>query len=47
LGLGESVARFDIASLTASGTSLMPQELEKIMTKQERADLRAYVRGER
>jgi putative membrane-bound dehydrogenase-like protein len=47
LGLEERVVRSDIVSLAASATSLMPQELEKSMTKQELADLLAYLRGER
>lgn len=45
-GLEETVPRSQIASLTASPLSLMPQELEKTMTKQELADLLSYLRGE-
>ena len=45
-GVEETVPRGQIASLTASPLSLMPQELEKTMTKQELADLLAYLRGE-
>jgi putative heme-binding domain-containing protein len=47
LGVEERVARADVASLTASALSLMPQELEKGLTLQEIADLLAFLRGER
>jgi putative heme-binding domain-containing protein len=46
-GVEEVVARSQIARLTASRLSLMPQELEKAMTLQELADLLGYLRGER
>jgi putative heme-binding domain-containing protein len=46
LGVEERISRSDIASLNASPLSLMPQELEKGMTKREIADLLAYLRGE-
>lgn len=45
LGEEESIARDQIASMEASGLSLMPQELEKNMTRQEMADLIAYLKG--
>jgi putative heme-binding domain-containing protein len=45
LGEEESIAREQIASMEASGLSLMPQELEKNMTRQEMADLIAYLKG--
>ena len=45
-GVEETIPRGEIASLTASGTPLMPQELEKGMTAQELADLLAYLKGE-
>ncbi len=45
-GVEEKVARSQIARLTASRLSLMPQELEKTMTAQELADLLAYLKGE-
>jgi len=46
LGEEENVLRRDIASISASNLSLMPQELEKTMTGQELADLVAYLKGE-
>ena len=45
-GVEENIARAQIARLTASRLSLMPQELEKAMTGQELADLLAYLKGE-
>ena len=45
-GVEENVARSQIARLTASRLSLMPQELEKTITAQELADLLAYLKGE-
>jgi putative heme-binding domain-containing protein len=45
-GIEETIPRREIASLTASRLSLMPQELEKAMTAQELADLLAYLKGE-
>ena len=45
-GVEEVVSRVQIARLTASRLSLMPQELEKAMTPQELADLLAYLKGE-
>jgi putative heme-binding domain-containing protein len=46
LALEETVLRSNIASMTASSVSLMPQELEKGMSRQELADLLAYLKGE-
>jgi putative membrane-bound dehydrogenase-like protein len=45
-GHEETILRSNIASLTASPTSLMPAGLEAAMTRQELADLLAYLRGE-
>ena len=42
----QKIARSDIASVTTSRLSLMPQELEKSMTKQEMADLLAFLKGQ-
>ena len=47
LGLEETILRTNIAALTASPTSLMPPGLEQAMTRQELADLLAYLRGEK
>jgi putative membrane-bound dehydrogenase-like protein len=46
LGQETQVARANIISLVASPLSFMPQEMEKGMTKQELADLLAFLRGE-
>ncbi|HEX4146625.1 MAG TPA: PVC-type heme-binding CxxCH protein [Pirellulales bacterium] len=46
LGREETVLRSDIESLALSKLSLMPQELEKSMSRQEMADLLAYLKGE-
>lgn len=46
LGEEETILRSQIVSLSATGLSLMPQELEKNMTQQELADLLAYLKGE-
>jgi hypothetical protein len=45
-GVEETVSRGAMLSLTASRLSLMPQELERGMTRQELADLLAYLKGE-
>ena len=45
-GVEETIPRANIATLTASRLSLMPQELEKSMSLQEMADLLAYLKGE-
>ena len=36
----------NIATMTTSRLSLMPQELEKTMTRQELADLLAFLKGQ-
>ena len=46
LGKEETVLRSDVERLLSSKLSLMPQELEKVMTRQELADLLAYLKGE-
>ena len=46
LGKEETVLRTDIDRLVASKLSLMPQELEKTHSKQDFADLLAYLKGE-
>jgi len=45
LGEEESISRDQIVSMESSGLSLMPQELEKNMTRQDMADLVAYLKG--
>jgi len=45
-GVEQKIGRSDIASMTTSRLSLMPQELEKSMTKQEMADLLAFLKGQ-
>jgi putative membrane-bound dehydrogenase-like protein len=45
-GLEQQIPRSNIASMLTSRLSLMPQELEKAMTKQELADLLAFLKGE-
>lgn len=45
-GQEETLARETILSLNATGLSLMPQEMEKNMSRQELADLLAYLKGE-
>ena len=47
LGMEETVPREKIKRLTASAFSLMPPGLEQAMTRQELADLLAYLRGEK
>ena len=42
----EILARSAITKMQATGLSLMPQELEKNMSRQEMADLLAYLKGE-
>jgi putative heme-binding domain-containing protein len=43
----DTILRSDIEELVASRLSLMPQELEKNVSRQEFADLLAYLKGER
>ena len=45
LGEEESISRDQIVSMESSGLSLMPQELEKNMTRQDMADLIGYLKG--
>jgi putative membrane-bound dehydrogenase-like protein len=46
LGKEETVLRSDIESLVSSKLSLMPQSIEKSLSRQELADLVAYLKGE-
>lgn len=45
LGIEQSVPRANIASISPSHLSLMPQELEKTMSKQDLADLIGFLKG--
>ena len=45
LGHEETVQRTNIASMSASRLSLMPDELEKTMSKQDLADLLDFLKG--
>ncbi|MBI4663264.1 MAG: c-type cytochrome [Verrucomicrobia bacterium] len=45
-GLEDTILRRDIASIVASNLSLMPQDLEEAMTRQDLADLIGYLKGE-
>jgi len=45
-GVEETLLRANIAKLTSSSTSLMPNELEKTMTRPELADLMAFLKGQ-
>ena len=42
----QKIPRSEIGSMNTSRLSLMPQELEKAMSKQELADLIAFLRAE-
>lgn len=44
LGASDSILRSNIATVSSSGLSLMPDELEKTMTRQELADLIAFLK---
>ncbi|GDY20775.1 cytochrome c [Verrucomicrobiota bacterium] len=44
-GVEETILRSNIAKLTSSSTSLMPNELEKTMTRQDMADLLGFLQG--
>lgn len=46
LGIEQVIPRSNIASISSSRLSLMPQELEKTMSKQELADLVGFLKGE-
>jgi putative heme-binding domain-containing protein len=45
-GQEETLPRQEIISASATGLSLMPQEMEKNMSRQDMADLVAYLKGE-
>jgi len=45
-GIEQKIPRAKISTMTASKLSLMPTELEKTMTKQELADLLAFLKGQ-
>ena len=45
-GIEEKVSRANIASMSSSSLSLMPQELEKAMSKQDLADLISFLKGQ-
>lgn len=45
LGQEDTILRSNIASMASTSLSLMPQELEKTMTKQELADLIGFLKG--
>ncbi len=45
LGQEDTILRANIASMASTSLSLMPQELEKTMTKQELADLIGFLKG--
>jgi putative heme-binding domain-containing protein len=44
-GIEQVIPRINIASMTTSRLSLMPQELEKTMSKQDLADLIGFLKG--
>jgi putative heme-binding domain-containing protein len=46
LGEEENILRSNITTISSTSLSLMPQELEKIMTRQEMADLIAFLKGQ-
>lgn len=46
LGIEQVIPRANIASISSSRLSLMPQELEKTMSKQDLADLVGFLKGE-
>lgn len=46
LGQEDTILRANITSMASTSLSLMPQELEKTMTKQELADLIGYLKGD-
>ncbi|MFN7140370.1 MAG: HEAT repeat domain-containing protein, partial [Limisphaerales bacterium] len=46
LGIEQVIQRADISSMSSSTLSLMPQELEQTMSRQELADLIAFLKGE-
>jgi putative membrane-bound dehydrogenase-like protein len=46
LGVQQKISRANITSMSSSALSLMPQELEKTMSKQDMADLIGFLKGE-
>jgi len=44
-GTEETVLRSDLQELSSSGLSLMPEGFEKVMSKQQLADLMAFLTG--
>jgi len=46
LGKEDTILRSDIDEISSARQSLMPQGLEKTVTRQEFADLLAYLKGE-
>ncbi len=46
LGAQETILRSNITSITSSNLSLMPQEMEKNMSRGDMADLLAFLKGE-
>ena len=46
LGVEQRIPRSNIASMSSSRLSLMPDELEKTMSKQDMADLLGFLKGE-
>jgi putative heme-binding domain-containing protein len=46
LGVEETIQRSNIASLSSAALSLMPQEMEKNLSRQDLADLISYLKGE-
>jgi len=47
LGKEETILRSNVAQIVSSQLSLMPQEFEKALSRQELADLLSYLKGER
>ena len=45
-GVEENILRRNIATMSSTSLSLMPQELEKTMSKQDLADLIGFLKGE-
>lgn len=45
-GVEETVLRSNIQSMRSTSLSLMPEEIEKTMPKQDLADLLAFLKGE-
>lgn len=46
MGVENTIDRDDIDSMSSSGLSTMPEELEKVMSKQEMRDLIGFLKGE-